>query len=307
MSLASKKPTLAFLGPRGTYSHQAAFDCFGGSVFYEEKQTIAEVFYSVTPEIPLGLVPHENSIYGAVVETCNLLRSSLAGRDIVIRGDVTLKVNHCLVVRSGVKLENIEHVLSHEQALGQCKAFIAKYLPHATLVPTDSTASAAQILVSPKHDGLDPLKCGAICSQVVTTIMDGLEVLSEGIQDEDTNFTRFYVLSWGKSTTIPPPVPDLSQPRALVRLSYPPEKHFKFAPKSQDLTPLLVALGLCITRIDRRPSTYSIPFHDVFFVEATGDELAEDAEEDISWTEKVRQGVERVKQAGGEVCVIGTW
>lgn len=160
------------------------------------------VFESLSPELPFGIIPQENSTNGSVIETYNLLRCESAGRDSFVRGETNLSIKHSLVVRENVKIEDIEHVFSHEQvrthtspflhmahsdaslqALGQCKAFLKGYLPRASLVPTDSTASAARALLNAPSESFDPFKSAAICSTVVTALFPGLEVLHTGIQD----------------------------------------------------------------------------------------------------------------------------
>lgn len=75
----------------------------------------SDVFNSVSSTIPLALVPQENSIFGAVIETDDLLRLPITGRDVFVVGETTLAIQHCLIVRKGVQFEEIETVLSHEQ------------------------------------------------------------------------------------------------------------------------------------------------------------------------------------------------
>lgn len=139
--------TVAFLGPFGTYSHevskvsmslslewltglQAAYKRFANHAQYLERKTIAgelwrqhssrifetlfnqDVFSSLSPSVPLGVVPQENSTFGSVIETCNALRGSHPG---FVRGEVLLKIDHCLLVRKGAKLDEIRKVMSHEQ------------------------------------------------------------------------------------------------------------------------------------------------------------------------------------------------
>lgn len=65
--------------------------------------------------MPFGIIPQENSINGSVVETYNVLRLPAIGQETFVRGATVFAVKHNLVTRRGVKLENIEKVLSHEQ------------------------------------------------------------------------------------------------------------------------------------------------------------------------------------------------
>jgi len=118
---------------------QAAFDRFAKTVHYCALDTISgpydptsvgnisinyasranetgsDVFHSVGPTVHLALLPQENSIFGIVTETYDLLRSSDVGESRWIRGAVTLPIQHCLMVRRGKTLRDIKKVLSHEQ------------------------------------------------------------------------------------------------------------------------------------------------------------------------------------------------
>ncbi|OAX44714.1 PDT-domain-containing protein [Rhizopogon vinicolor AM-OR11-026] len=298
LALCSDAPTLAFLGPPGTYSHQAAFDVFGDSVHYVAKQTIADVFESLSSELPFGIIPQENSTNGSVIETYNLLRCRAIGRDSFVRGETNMPINHSLVVRQNVKLEDIELVLSHEQALGQCRAFLKEHVPKASLKPTDSTASAARALLDPPSKGFDPLKTAAICSTVVTSLFHGLEVLRTGIQDGESNTTRFYIVSYGGDVLVPWITPPPCQKRALIRV----------LPASSsgawDTSRAIKAVNLPISRIDRRPSLCSKTFRDVYFLEVYAEAGQEN---DVPWFDCVNQAVERLRQASLESTVLGIW
>lgn len=141
------------------------------------------------------MVPQENSIFGNVVETYDLLRNDSSN---FIQGEITLKIEHCLVTKKGVKLHHIQKVMSHEQvckripvqilevinadfmlqALGQCRQFLAEKLPLAQTIKTSSTAAAAQALLN------NPPDCAAICSSICATLFEGIEILSTNIQNE---------------------------------------------------------------------------------------------------------------------------
>ncbi|KAF9229393.1 PDT-domain-containing protein [Gyrodon lividus] len=298
----SEKPKLAFLGPLGTYSHQAAHECFKESVEYLAQPTIADVQQTLSADVPFGIIPQENSINGSVVETYNLLRTPAVGRESFVRGYTVLAIQHSLVVRQGVKIEDIENVLSHEQALGQCRTWLAEHLPTASLVPMDSTASAAEKLLSAEPGGLDSRKCAAICSSVVVTIYEGLEVLQEGIQDGEENFTRFYVLSHGLDVALPAAVVLPTQNMALLRLQAPFESE---AASRLDIAKAVTTLDLDLVRIDRRPSLHARLFDDVYFLEISA--TPDNGMEFPSWSDQLQRAVERMKHSGAEVAVLGVW
>ncbi|KAL5512089.1 hypothetical protein ACEPAG_3610 [Sanghuangporus baumii] len=119
-------PKVAFLGPEGMYTHQisiAAFNRFGTGVEYVAKESIAETFRAIPSEASIAVLPVENSIFGTVIETLDLLHLLEVRKEKVIAGEVTLQVQHCLLAAQGTKLEDIGNVFSHEQALGQCSNY----------------------------------------------------------------------------------------------------------------------------------------------------------------------------------------
>ncbi|KAF8168006.1 Prephenate dehydratase-domain-containing protein [Crassisporium funariophilum] len=291
----SEKPKVAVLGPLGTYTHEAAFKAFGYDASYEERASISDVFDALSPKTPLGVVPQENSIFGTVIETYDFLRGSDAA---FIRGEITIRVEHCLLTKKGVELAQVKRIMSHEQALGQCRDFISQYLPSAHLVKTPSTAAAAQALLD------SPPDCAAICSRICATLFDGLEVLFTGIQNQQSNFTRFFVVAHTRQTTLPPVLKNNCQTKALIRLSSPlPPSTEARGPCAFDVTKYLKILDLSTSRIDRRPSLDSVAFRDIYFIEVIGcgKELLD------SWTRDVEKGVARMRSLGGEVTLVGVW
>ncbi|KAF9069143.1 Prephenate dehydratase-domain-containing protein [Rhodocollybia butyracea] len=165
--------SVGFLGPFGTYTHQSGVYC--------EKTTITDALVSLD-SLDYVVVPRENSTFGSVTETFDGLRYLKEG---FIQGEVVMRIEHCLVVKKGAKLSDIDCVLSHEQncgqALGQCQKFISTHLTSATTSKTTSTAAAADAVS--KSEGLN---IAAICSKICVTMFENLEILEEGIQDEDS-------------------------------------------------------------------------------------------------------------------------
>ncbi|KAL4064921.1 Prephenate dehydratase-domain-containing protein [Scleroderma yunnanense] len=301
----STRPALAFLGPVGTFSHQAAYECFGPSVEYVPQHTIGDVFQSLSPHLPFGVVPQENNTNGSVVETYNSLRDSAIGHDNFIRGYIVLTVSHCLVIRRGVKLEDIKHVLSHEQALGQCRSFLALHLPRASLVPTDSTASAAEEIAT-GTGAFDPYTCAAICSSIIVTIYKNLEVLQEGIQDGEGNSTRFFILTNGSDRGFPPDRIPPAQRQALIRIDGLAGNQTTRKSKRVDIRRVIDTLDLDILRIDRRPALHVSTFQDIYFLEV-GDMGSDDENGALPWLEKFSQAKGRLEAAGVESTLLGHW
>lgn len=287
---------VAILGPLGTYTHEAAFKAFGSQVIYDERKSIADVFNSLSPILPLGVVPQENSIFGNVVETYDLLREANSSN--FIRGEITLKVEHCLVVKKGVKLHHIQKVMSHEQALGQCRKFLVEKLPLAQAIKTQSTAAAAQALLNNTPD------CAAICSSICATLFEGIEVLFTNIQNEQSNYTRFYISAHSRDMDLTR-VLTKCQMKALFRISTPPQGP---QPTPNEIVKYLKALDLRAARIDRRPYLNSKPFNSVYFVEVHGCSGGQGTDEMLkAWSVEVEKAGKRVKSEGGEVEVIGIW
>lgn len=324
-SNVSRRPILTYLGPAGTYSHQAAHDRFAETVHYQCQDTISDVFHSVGPsgDLTLALLPQENSIFGVVTETYDLLRSSELGESKWIRGAVTLSVQHCLIVRRGKTMRDIKRVLSHEQALGQCRQFLATCLPAAQLIKVPSTAAAAEVVSTRADD--DAADSAAICSKICMQLFGNIEVLQEGIQDSQDNFTRFYILANHPSLLLPYTQSNgYRECNALIRLEVlqKAESELQDAP-IVTISDLLAALRLPVLRIDRRPSTFvqREQFGSVYLVEVMDHERRSDGFQPssprcadkmrftylTSWKETVESAITRTVQSGGCATLLGIW
>ena len=171
---------ISFLGPKGTFTHQAA-NLLGENLI--PYCTIPAVMESVAnDEADFGVVPIENSIEGPVGITLDSLAHKF---DLKIFKEIIIPINQNLIVNPGCKIEDIEDVYSHEQAIAQCREFIQKnkLQPHYAV----STANAAKSIVGDKSKA-------AIGNAKVVELYD-LEILEANIQDTDNNATRFVVLS----------------------------------------------------------------------------------------------------------------
>jgi chorismate mutase/prephenate dehydratase len=186
---ALEKPmTIAYLGPEGTYTHQAAMKHFGSSMSFAQCRTVPDVFASVKRgDCNYGVVPVENSTQGTVLGTLDMLVES----DLLIVAQVFLEINHYLVSKS--PLAEIKTVYSKDNALGQCRNWLAKMLPNAEQIACDSTAGA--VVYARDNPGV-----GAIGSRVASELYD-VPIIAENIADVGDNVTRFIVI--GKHSSPP--------------------------------------------------------------------------------------------------------
>jgi chorismate mutase/prephenate dehydratase len=174
---------VAFLGPAGTFTHEAARVLCGPNARYDACSTIDAVFDAVRrKDAPNGVVPIENSTEGSVTQALDCL---LAG-DVRIAGEMVLDIVHCLASHAATIAE-IERVYSHPQALAQCRRWLAANVPQARLVDSPSTAAAV------RHAAGDHR--GAAIGSRFAAALHGVPVLHEAIQDAEHNATRFALLA----------------------------------------------------------------------------------------------------------------
>lgn len=182
--------TIAYLGPEGTWTHQAAIKKFGHSVNYSAQPNFSDVFDQVARRlVDYGVVPIENSTEGAVSHTLDLFVDS----PLHICAQILLRIENGLM--AAIPREEIKTLYSHPQVFGQCRNWILKNFPHADLVEVSSTTKAAQIARDQAADGAAALG-GPLAAE-----MYGLKLLKESIQDRATNTTRFLVIG---EKTCPP-------------------------------------------------------------------------------------------------------
>lgn len=174
----------AFQGERGAFAEEALLLYFGDSVEAVPMRTLGEVFSAVeSGEVDYGVVPVENSLAGSVGETYDLLLS----HDLRVHGEVVLRVEHHLLSVEGASLGGIREVWSHPQAIEQCRNFLSSL--GADVVPMSNTAAAAKRLAELR----DP-SVAVIASRRAASIY-GLSILASNIEDDPSNYTRFFVLS----------------------------------------------------------------------------------------------------------------
>lgn len=245
-----KEMSIAFLGPLGTYSEEAALKQFGLGRSAVVCGSIDEVFRSVESGIAdYGVVPVENSTEGAIGLTLDLLLAS----GLKICAEITLAVHHCLL--SGqADINKITHIFSHAQSLAQCHEWLNRVMPQASHEAVTSNARAAQLV----HDAVasENTFVAAIASKRAAELFN-LNVLAENIEDDAKNTTRFLVLgrhdvaASGKDKTSLV-VTTKNKPGAMIDLLEPLSRH-----------------GVSMTKLESRPSKQSL-WDYVFFVDIEG-------------------------------------
>jgi chorismate mutase/prephenate dehydratase len=181
---------IAYLGPEGTWTHQAAIKKFGHSVEYLPQSNFADVFDQVARrKASYGVVPIENSTEGAVSHTLDLFVDS----PLHICAQILLRIENNLL--AAIPREQIKTLYSHPQVFGQCKNWILRNLPEADLVEVSSTTRAAAIAREKASEGAAALG-GSLAAE-----LNELDIIESAIQDRATNTTRFLVVS---EKTCPP-------------------------------------------------------------------------------------------------------
>jgi arogenate/prephenate dehydratase len=175
----------AFQGERGAYSEEAAVKFFGEDVTPVPCPTFDEVFEQVdNRKSDYGVAPIENSLGGSIHRNYDLLLRN----DLHIVGETAVRVRHALIVHRGVKLEQVRRVYSHPQALAQCEKSLDRW-PQLERVSTYDTAGSVKLL---KEQNI--MDGAAIASRRAAEIY-GMDILEEGLEDSEENYTRFLILS----------------------------------------------------------------------------------------------------------------
>ncbi|OTB20433.1 hypothetical protein K445DRAFT_312894 [Daldinia sp. EC12] len=287
------KPTVCFLGPVSSYTHQATLDMFPKDKFnFLPVDTIKDIFDTTQSGLATcGVVPFENSTNGSVVFTLDQIADRTGEYpDLSVCAEIYFDVHHCLVGRKqkgeaegGEGLAHIERVYSHPQAFGQCTKFLREKLRGVETVDVSSTSRAATLARD------DPTGSSAAVSSAVAAQTLGLDILAHNIEDREDNTTRFFVLrrgSNGNSDRVPP-IPELeevltarrrrdhggdrdiySHTKSLASFTVPHRSPGALA----DVLECFRRARLNLTSINSRPSLAQ-PFQYVFFVEFEGHRL----------------------------------
>lgn len=175
---------IAYLGPEGSFTHQAAEGRFGAMSSYISISSINGIFREVdTKKVKFGVVPIENSSNGIVTDTINCFSKY----NLKIIAEVVLDIHHTLATTCD-KVSDIKRIYSKDIAFEQCRKFLANFgLDEVEQIPIESTTKAAKIAVTEPGSA-------AICPHVGAKLHN-LPILFENIEDKDNNKTRFFIIS----------------------------------------------------------------------------------------------------------------
>ncbi len=259
--LALEEPLrVAYLGPEGTFTQAAALKHFGHSVISVPMAAIDEIFREVAAgAVQFGVVPVENSTEGAINHTLD----SFLEHDLVICGEVELRIHHHLLVGENTKTDRISRIYSHAQSLAQCRKWLDAHYPNVERVAVSSNAEAAKRLKSEWNSA-------AIAGDMACELY-GLTRLAEKIEDRPDNSTRFLIIG---NQAVPPTGDDKTSIIVSMR-NKPGALHELLQPFHTN--------GVDLSRIETRPSR-SGKWTYVFFIDFFGhqhDPLVKDVLEKI--------------------------
>ncbi len=242
---------VAYLGPEGSFTHQAAESRFGAMSEYITLPTIQSVFEAVdTSRARFGVIPIENNQEGIVYETVDLLNQC----NVNIAAELKIPVHFALATVAD-HLKDIKRIYSKDIAFRQCRGFLNKYFEQSNIeeIQVESTSKAAKLAFE------DP-ESAAICSEIAAKLF-GLPVLFKNIEDNSNNQTRFFILSkefenlpsGNDKTTIIARLPNTDSPGVLADFLLDFKNH-----------------GINLTKIESRPFKGSQEFNFWFFIEFLG-------------------------------------
>lgn len=224
------KGLVACQGIEGAYSQHACDKLFSfANILYFK--TFEGVFQAVEQGLcEYGILPIENSSYGSVNAVYDLMRHF----NFHIVRSLKLKIDHALLTKGKKTLSDIREIYSHEQAIGQCSRFLKQH-PEIKITVCENTAVAAKMVADSERQDI-----AAISSQDCAELY-GLSVLSDQIQNSDSNFTRFICIS--KELQI---FPGSNKISLMLSLPHRPGALYAFISK-------ITALGLNVSKLESRP------------------------------------------------------
>ncbi|MEX2962378.1 prephenate dehydratase [Microbulbifer sp. TYP-18] len=245
--LALEEPVkVAYLGPEGTFTQQAALKHFGHSAESRPLTAIDEVFREVEAgAVSYGVVPVENSTEGVISHTLDSFMNS----NLLICGEVELRIHHHLMISDITRADSISRIYSHAQSMAQCRKWLDAHYPGVERVAVASNAEAAKRVKGEWN-------AAAIAGDMAAGLY-GLKILAEKIEDRPDNSTRFLIIG---SQAVPASGDDKTSLMVSMR-NEPGALHDLLAPFQRHKVDL--------TRVETRPSQ-SGNWTYVFFIDFIG-------------------------------------
>lgn len=173
---------IGYLGPEGSFSHNAAILKFGQSVDYEALTDIRAIFEEVSKgHCDFGIVPIENSAGGGIRETLD----AFVETDVLVCAEANMAIHHNLL--ANCPMHDIRRIYSQPEVFAQCRNWLAATFKEAETIPMASSSKAAQLAA-------DEPDSAAIASSIAAEIY-GLKILCQDIEDIANNITRFLIIS----------------------------------------------------------------------------------------------------------------
>lgn len=279
--LALEEPMkIAYLGPEGTFTQQAALKHFGHAVQCHSQGSIADVFREVEAGgANFGVVPVENSTEGVITHTLD----SFVGSNLHICGEVALRIHHHFLLKKELSAELKEgavvkptKVYSHAQSLAQCRQWLDANWPGIERIAVSSNAEAARR--AQEEEG-----AAAIASEAAAELYD-LDIATANIEDMPDNTTRFLIV--GKQTT--EISGDDKTSLLIASKNKPGALYHLLAPFHEE--------GVSLTRIETRPSK-SGTWNYMFFIDLEGHQNEE----------KVKKAMALVQQQCADFKCLGSY
>jgi chorismate mutase/prephenate dehydratase len=279
----NKKITAAFQGELGAYSQQAVYSFFGrdNTKRVVPLPTLQRVFSEICEKSSLdfAVVPIENSLAGSVGETIDLLIS----KNVRIVGETSIPIRHCLIIHEDTTIGKIKRIMSHPQALAQCREYLDKNGKNWEQVSVYDTAGSVKMIKEQKL-----MDTAGIASELAAEIY-GMKLVKKGIEDDTTNTTRFVVVeNEAKKTSAMRGVPSGDDKTSAI-----------FATKHEPgclvrALSVLSTKGINLNRIESRPYR-GRPWEYYFYMDFSGhvkDEMVSNA------IDELRGAVEELKILG---------
>lgn len=184
---------LGYLGPDGSFSHQAAMEWSKGEMELKQYSSMPAMIKAVSRgELECAIVPIENSIEGGV----NAVTDSLAMEEnVYITGEYVLKICENLMVKKGMTEKDIKLITSHPQPIGQCARMLNDDFAHVKIEAASSTSAAA--IRTAESDGSIACIGGKMSAEIY-----GLDIIREDCADDKSNATRFVIVENKPSTAV---------------------------------------------------------------------------------------------------------